>query len=99
MSHRDQLTADRQDERLHRALRLAQEPHLSSGDAAGIGDPLWRSGGCRPAEREVLIEEPGALVVGRVTGADVTRAIGRSPQRGRALLAEVDLPAGNGVHH
>jgi Protein of unknown function (DUF2637) len=36
----------------------------------------------------------------RLTGADVARAIGRSPQRGRALLAEVraDLPVGNGVH-
>jgi Protein of unknown function (DUF2637) len=37
----------------------------------------------------------------RVSGADVARAIGRSPQRGRALLAEVraEIPAGNGASH
>jgi Protein of unknown function (DUF2637) len=37
----------------------------------------------------------------RVSGADVARAIGRSPQRGRALLAEVlaETPTRNGAGH
>lgn len=78
--------------------------------AATVARPSAEHGAARPAprRRRSAISDPRARVRAlvqaadqrgeRLTGADVARAIGRSPQRGRALLAEVraELPAGNG---
>jgi Protein of unknown function (DUF2637) len=95
---------ERQDERSEERplapepVRLPEWPTVALVEAPRQRQPRRRASDPRARVR-ALVEAARARGE-RVSGADVARAIGRSPQRGRALLAEVLAEtAGNGASH